>query len=178
MAPGRHGLLARLAANHGLTLLMIIAGGLWVFTVLYLAVQAVQSRHWPTAAGRITLSVPKELTGREDSERIRIEYVYEVDRITFTGTRVRFVSISRPKEVETYLARYSVGKQVRVYYKPGDPSDAVLEPGLGWLFTCGMLALGLFPLLAGVSLRRRNRQQSQPSAPDANPLGLGGYGMK
>jgi hypothetical protein len=54
-------------------------------------------------------------------------YSYSVDGAVFRSQRVR--SADEPGETAaTTVARYPAGASVVVYYDPGNPSDALLEP--------------------------------------------------
>lgn len=81
-----------------------------------------------------------------------IRYQYDVAGTVYTSTAVN--AIDTPYFPYETALRYPKGKEVRVYYNPRDPAQAVLEPGL--VFSSE--ALGFFPsliILGGVYLLAR-----------------------
>ncbi len=98
-----------------------------------------ESDSWPSVTGSVTASklfstgrvrVGSTSAGREDHwAKVSYRYTvqdrdYESDRITFTNV----VSSSRGL-AQRAVDRYPVGQEVEVFYKPADPSKAVLVPG-------------------------------------------------
>jgi len=80
-----------------------------------------------TAKGEITKSDTKLDTGRYTSKLIvDIKYDYEVDSIPYVSSVINFAADYH--NIDYYLAKYPLGKKVRVYYEVGNPSFAVLEP--------------------------------------------------
>ena len=60
-----------------------------------------------------------------------VRYSYSVGNVNYTGSRVDFHQhLTARDTAEAMIAPYPVGKIVRVYYDPADPSCAVLEPGI------------------------------------------------
>jgi hypothetical protein len=117
----------------GLIGLAVLLWGGWLFYY------GLASAAWPTVPGRITQAAvahsrtdPSRGTLTADSADIR--YAYAVGEQQFIGHRLSFgyfYSSNVGSETGDYLLRYSVGKQVTVYYDPGNPAEAVLEPGIG-----------------------------------------------
>lgn len=59
----------------------------------------------------------------------KIRYDYEVDGAFLSGTRIH-VGDDSSGDSEKYVSRYPVGKEVTVYYAPGDPAECVLQRGI------------------------------------------------
>jgi hypothetical protein len=130
---------------------MLLAGGLG-------AIAALGARHWPTAEG-IVLSARTYLRRSSDGDEYQpeITYRYQVGDQTYVGNRLvfgaRHYRVDKVAARKT-VARYPAGSTVRVYYKPGKPERAVLEPRYapaGLLIFLGLLfsvlsAFGLFVL--------------------------------
>lgn len=152
--------------------LMILAG----VAAGYFGVQNVQlaqqSESWPTADGTIEQS--KVEFQRPDPRKSgtyaqRIRYAFTLDGRRYSGTRVAYgdYSSSDRSHAQGIVDKYPVGKQVRVYYLPGQPEECLLEPGVKpqvWFlpgFGAVLLIAGslMFLLLPGIAARH---------APDAS----------
>lgn len=122
--------------------------------------EARSSTSWPSVAGTIT-SVRQHSSGGSGGQRhrVRVEYQYAVDGAVYTSSRLRIPDISflRGDRV-TSPSAYHEGNTVRVYYNPGDPSAAVLEPGVGCSVYAVMGVGGLVATtsLLGIGARRRS----------------------
>ncbi|MET3911503.1 hypothetical protein ABID59_005867 [Bradyrhizobium sp. S3.3.6] len=103
------------------------------------------SLRWPTTAGRITRcdvieEIIEEKTDHDDKPtttelrhryQVALRYAYRVGKRDFIGTEVDWggTMISGFREVaEKAAARYHPGQNVKVYYDPDQPGQAVLEP--------------------------------------------------
>lgn len=153
-----------------------------------------ESRSWPTAPGKITRSEMDISTNRSESrsgtERTRttstffeakIEYEFVVDGVTHRGTRrtaIQDMNANR-KHNEEVLRKYPVDQPVTVSYKPGDPSQCVLEAGswrsffimTGISILFGGFSSGLLWFLwrmraPGIPWKTPRQQTDQFSAPD------------
>lgn len=126
------------------------------------------SLRWPTASGRVTrCAVIEEIIedkGSDDDKsrttrfqhryQVDLRYAYKVGKRDFIGTEVNWggTMISGLREVaEEAAAKYHPGQNVKVYYDPERPGDAVLEPAsregaLGPLIGAAVCAIvgGLF----------------------------------
>lgn len=119
------------------------------------------SRSWPTVPGTIVSSVsrPEGAQGGSDTARhpASAAYTYAVDGVTRRGTRIAYrgvvagllASVLAPSG-DAAADRYSVGKEVNVAFKPGDPATSVLEPGLTTSLVVDAV-LGSLLLLAGLA---------------------------
>jgi hypothetical protein len=109
-----------------LTLIFLIAFPFAIWNAWRTIQRAKESVAWPGATGTITASGTKKVMFRSQP---RIAYSYVVNGTSYTGERISFAAGVPPKETETVLARYPVGKEVTVHFAPEKPSEAVLEPG-------------------------------------------------
>ena len=130
------------------------------------ALDILQSPNWPTTQGVVEATNIDIRTGQirtVDGQPSGLYYTPEiVYRYTVAGeeyrndTFGRYISESydRRSDAEAYLAQFPVGATVTVFYKPSDPSVAVLEAGgpIRWYFplfgALGSLLLGLLCLVA------------------------------
>ena len=97
--------------------------------------RARESLDWPKASGQIVSShVSTDRSKESDgvSYRARIEYEFLVKQRKFTGTRIAYGDYgSSFRSVHEEIAkRYSKGKTVEVFYRPSDPKECLLEPGV------------------------------------------------
>jgi hypothetical protein len=119
-------------------------------------------KSWPTADGVITSSTidatwtqAKDNAGRPrpyESCTPNVHYTYTADGKQLEGRRItREPFASSRAEIETWVRRYPVGKAVKVYYDPKDPTSSILEFKTS---IAGVIvgALGGFFLLFGVAL--------------------------
>jgi hypothetical protein len=113
----------------------------------------IRSKHWPSATGIINQSYLQMAQGRKGSTWYipSVVYLYTVGTQSFAGTRIDFHTqdhIYNQRYAAWRLRNYSKGKLVHVYYEPGAPQNAVLEPGIKpdqeWLLS---LVLGYIALL-------------------------------
>jgi hypothetical protein len=95
--------------------------------------RAKKSVHWPTAEGVMTVSrlVPGHFKQMKGYYGV-IQYRYRIGSADYTGTRLSFnrLHLSVKDAWQRVLDTYPVGKTVKVYYNPEQPTFAVLEPGL------------------------------------------------
>ncbi|GEM_PF-3568337 len=107
-----------------------------------------RSVRWPTTFGVVAESSIRKEGGGDDPDLYvpRIRYTYTVNGKAYQGdqvtTRQRADTSSRARAAEI-VARYPEGRPVTVYYRPGKPDCAVLEPGRGagnWIVFLLLLA--------------------------------------
>ncbi len=113
------------------------------------------------------LSVPGVVTSSEvESSRssdgttysAKIEYEFELGDMTHTGDRHSFFSFgtSSYEHAHDIVKRYPVGREITVYYDPGDVSESVLEvdtrsfPAIVILFLTPFHCIGIGMLWGGV----------------------------
>ena len=92
------------------------------------------SETWPTTTGIITNSDIRQ--SESDGNKMYaavINYDFTVDNKPYSGDRITLTSgnssTSSIKEVKKELQAYPTGANVKVYYDPELPNNAVLEPG-------------------------------------------------
>ena len=85
---------------------------------------------WPSVKGRIVYSHGR---GGPQPETL-LWYEYHVDGRSIPGVQLpqRRKCHAVSEVAEAAAKRYAVGRAVPVYYNPGDPEDALLEPGIWW----------------------------------------------
>jgi hypothetical protein len=139
-----------------------LAYGVWTYRL------ARESVTWPHADGRIVSSeVETHSSKKSTTHGAEIRYEFTVNGTTVTGKRVaygdyRSSDSSHAKEI---VARYPAGKIVAVAYRPRDPTQCVLEPGVnGGLWLAPGIGLPIFlfgwiimiPLYKTVAKVKRN----------------------
>jgi hypothetical protein len=112
----------------------------------------------PSVRGTITLSQVRE-DSREETFEFVVQYTYEVDGQTYQGDRYRHSTWTSDDsgEVEALVARFPEGSPVEVFYRPGEPSDSLLEPGLHGddLMELLLLTACVLTLLVGIYVAGR-----------------------
>ncbi len=130
------------------------------FTAVTLAMGIWQSsrsrsaKAWPTATGVMskvevkwtTNSRSRHVTEEQKSWYVDVEYEYTVRGVKYSSRKlgpafmIKFASKAGAQE---YLKKhgYQPGAEVKVYYNPKDPSDAVLQPGESSAWFCYFLAV-------------------------------------
>lgn len=100
--------------------------------------KATASQSWPAAGGTITKAWIQESTDTDEdgytstSYTPKWEYQYQVGQETYTGSRISFGGVTgygRQKKAQEELNRFPVNSQVRAYYDPASPGEAVLVRG-------------------------------------------------
>jgi len=109
-----------------LALIFFIAFPFLLWKAWQTHVTAKASVGWPTTTATIT---KVERFKRLFRALPRVGYSYSVDGKPFASERISFAAGYRAKEVDAVLSRYAVGQSVPVFYAPGKPTEAVLEPG-------------------------------------------------
>lgn len=84
------------------------------------------STAWPTVIGAVTASEGAKVMFRTQP---RVTYSYSVNGAPLTGQRISFAGGYPPRETDTILSRYPVGREVVVAYAPDNPAEATLETG-------------------------------------------------
>ena len=138
------------------------------------------SSDWPTTRGEVLTSEVQSRLETSDSSSgsgsrrrrkttttrvywAEMKYSYVVEGVSFEEDRVDYGMESRSQKrtrADEIVALYPVGEEVLVYYDPSDPSEAVLEPGVGadaFLFPLIGLVLTLIGLVMLFFLFRAKR---------------------
>jgi hypothetical protein len=148
-------------SSLGITAIFLLLGGglaVWGWSILQ---NARASASWPTSPGMITRSEVTHSTDADgaDSYQPKVTYEYLANNVEYESYTIKFGenSYSSRGRAEDIAATYPVGRQVTVYYDPGDPGNSVLEPGvtggsyivlgIGVLFVVISLVVGPLSLL-------------------------------
>ena len=118
------------------------------------------SMEWPTVQGTVRSAEVLQEKERDRSSSTRRErityrpdivYDFEVNGTAYSGARVGVLHVasSNRGKADGVVARYPVGSEVTVFYDPGDPQTAVLEPGVSWFSYMPVVGGGVF-ILAGI----------------------------
>ncbi|GAB4476166.1 MAG: hypothetical protein Kow0088_13790 [Anaerolineales bacterium] len=133
----------------------LVFGGVGVGLIIYSYKQrqkAAASLNWPAVEAQIVLAEVRESSDMDDEGEIRrtfyphVEYRYQVAGVTYQGKMITFGArrgFSSPKNAQKEIAAYPVGAQVKAYYNPQNPQEAVLEQravGSKFLLIFGIIA--------------------------------------
>jgi Protein of unknown function (DUF3592) len=121
---------------------------------------------WPTTAGTVNAT---RIRRYNDEGTIRfapeIEYQYIVDGQSYNSSVIQagiFVHFAYEDEAKRFLDKYTVGRNIQVFYDPTNPKDAVLEakaaPVLHFVTLLGAVSCG-FALLCYYSYYRGYRSR-------------------
>jgi hypothetical protein len=133
------------------------------------------SFQWPTASGTIVECSRVLVGGRDAHYRVDCTYNYKVNGTSYVSHRISLFSrdLSSYDSInEPFVANHPAGTAVDVYYKPTDPSNAVLIPGpdeTSNKFAIGAMAVAMVIAILGIIRRipRDRRLAALLNAPDA-----------
>ena len=126
-------------------------------------VKALDSKNWPSVTGLIKSSgvLEQRHTGTKATDRssywtTNILFSYQVDGNFYTGNRIHL----NPIEDRIYSVdgipllknSYPAGKEVRVYYNPGDPTDSVLMNSITYYSGINELLLFIVAIIVVIIL--------------------------
>lgn len=155
-------------SNLGFTIGSLVAGGFAlllgavgvVLIVLYFRNKAksTASQNWPSVAGRVTFTdISIQSNDDEDYSRLsyipKITYEYQVGDLVFQAHLFSFgsePSFPSREKAEAFLAPYLPEGQVRVFYNPQKPGEAVLVQKMRSM-TAGLI-VGIILLIAMVCM--------------------------
>lgn len=102
----------------------------WMAHTIYKQYQATQ---WPSVQGRVvSAEVVRHPDSDSDTYEPRLAYTYEVAGERLTAWRIRFGNKSSSQDwANDKVRKYPPGSTPAVHYNPGDPSESVLETGVG-----------------------------------------------
>ncbi len=150
---------------------LLAGGGALVFGVRGL-LRARASAGWPHVEGEVVSSSVETHrgSGRNSSTTYHAEvhYTYEVNGRTYDGNRVAYgdYGSSSPSHARRIVNRYPAGTEVTVHYRPDDPEQCVLEPGMklqAWFVPgLGLVFFGVGAAMA-VFLPRLARKKTAPA---------------
>jgi len=132
---------------------MLLGGSALLAFGAYRLYYGYASKKWPTTQGLVLLSHVKKGRGSKSNRttyKAVVSYSYKVKNKTYEGSRVSFGdgASSNHKVACKLVDMFPKGKTIKVYYKPEDPENAVLVPGIHWIgFLLG--GIGLILILVG-----------------------------
>lgn len=125
----------------GFFLFFTLAGGIALIVISQRnRKKGLESQNWPSVNGLVTVSEIKQGMDRDEDDHVtyhyspKVEYTYEVGGQTYHAKTISFggvVAYKNPNKVQPVLARYPLQGNVRVFYNPLKPQEAVLEQGAG-----------------------------------------------
>jgi hypothetical protein len=132
--------------RYRLAKIFAVTGVALSFLGAYYVYHGISSTQWPSVEGRIVYSHAR---GGQHPETL-LWYEYYVQNRRYLASNYRNGGNFTPSlaGAEAAAKRYPVGAVVPVFYNPGDPQDALLEPGLWW---GNFVALAFALLLAGAA---------------------------
>jgi hypothetical protein len=117
--------------------IFFVLGVLLAAFFVWQLVKGVRARKWPTTEGRVLESQVTKETSYDDGSSsttygAEITYRYEVDGEEYSGKRRSFADYrsSNRRRAVKIVARYAPGAVIMVYYRPDQPDESVLEPGM------------------------------------------------
>ncbi len=122
------------------------------------------SSEWPSTQGKVIQSeVESKTKSVRDSDghgrrNVRyysptVEYEYAVAGQVFKSSNISVDSFSStdPNYASSTVATYPLDSTVTVYYNPANPTDSLLQPGVG-IVAWGVFLVGLLMIIAGSAL--------------------------
>jgi len=145
------------AEGRGSKVLALVFFGLLAYVcarTLHSGVLQIRTSDYPSVTASITRYVWEDAG---DAGRVlAVAYRYQIGKRTYLGERIRFI----PRPFRIGLAdgtaraqTWGAGKQVKIFYDPVDPQNALLDKGLttgDWLFLSMVLAV-LVASVAGIA---------------------------
>lgn len=138
----------------------LLVGTVLIYSALKLKHKAKQVQHWPTTSGRVlACSIAEKKARTRKFYRAIARYQYVVNAKTYESQR-RFIgedwSGTSRLEAEQQCLQYQPGTEVRVYYNPQQPEEAILEFNhnnvYGWMLGFGCFFLSMSLLIGSIIL--------------------------
>jgi len=138
----------------------------------------IRSKHWPRTTGIIGQCYlhPAQGPGGSTAFIPEVVYLYTVGTQSFAGTRIDFHTEDHnysKRYAAWRLRNYAKGKLVQVYYEPGAPQNAVLEPGIKrdqeWLLSLGLGYIALLYIAFLFILYHYLKARAKLHAPPRSP---------
>lgn len=115
---------------------------------------ATASRAWPKAEARVTASAAEYYSsGKSKGYSQRFAYDYQVDNVSYKGTRIDFNErlTKTPEESWARVDHHKQADRIWIHYDPAQPGQSVYRPGpQGGTYL--LVALAVLPLLFGATL--------------------------
>lgn len=112
---------------------ILLLNAILLASIFFTQRRAGAARNWPTAFGTILESALEERRRSNNRGWVnypRVIYTYNVSGRSYTGNRIAPGMEVGGTGAPGVIAKYPPGSQVKVYYNPQDPSDAVLETNM------------------------------------------------
>jgi hypothetical protein len=130
---------------------LLLLGAFLVFTGVRQRTQAQASSGWPSVQGKALSAEVKTESHtdtrthqRRTSFRPAVAYEYQVNGVSYRGSRVAFADFSNlgSSDAQRILSQVVQGDSVQVFYNPQDPTETVLlnanVPGTDWKIIGGV----------------------------------------
>jgi len=122
-------------------LFFLILGLIFIALILQGSFKSAESENWPSIEGTILsseISTRNELNSdthtRDYYYMSKVSYNYTLDGAVYTSTMISVINNNKEyvieSEAQAIIDNYPIGKKVKVYYNPDNPSEAFLEPGM------------------------------------------------
>ena len=136
---------------------VLLLGVFAVYVGVEDVLRALATTQWPSVDGtvvRSTVGSPQQPSSSGSTKYTAdVVYEYAVDGNGLTGNRITAADFitNDLSIIQGILDRYPVGRTVTVHYRPDDPRESVLEPGLRALSFL-MAGMGIPTVLVGLGL--------------------------
>ncbi len=141
----------------GLGAIAIAIGAVLYIVQFRQGLRADASKKWPRAAGTVIASALEKSAEHRRRYIAALQYRYRVGGKDYQGSRVFWGgNEGREKHMASVVETYPAGTNVRVFYDPNNPAEAVLDPIQHTasrqlvLYALAMITLGLFTVTGGV----------------------------
>lgn len=129
-------------------ILSLVGWGLLIFLVIPNLWKSIESTRWPQVSCKVISSNVRSHDSDDGTTySIDILYAYEYKGTSYRCNNYDMIggSSSGYKGKREIVRKYPAGSMATCFVNPGDPYEAVLRPGVGWLHL-----LGLIPLVMGI----------------------------
>lgn len=109
---------------------ILLLNAILLATIFFTQRKAGAARSWPTAAGTVLESALESRRSSNNRGWVnypRVIYTYTVSGQSYASSRIAPGMEVGGTGAPGVIAKYPPGAQVKVYYNPQNPSDAVLE---------------------------------------------------
>lgn len=135
-----------------LTIGFFSLGLIGVLASLPALVLSFSSKRWPSVFGKVLESGLDISSGTKISDHSVLPHLvfeYRVNNKKYTSSKIAILRGWTETEAKKYPLMYSVGSEVKVFYKPNKPRVAVIEPGVHMTAFLGLYISGVFMFMGG-----------------------------